>query len=84
MLNDPIVNLVSYIPVVLVLALNTSASIGMYSGAEILLASSKKLEPVSDASLRQTKRRTMVRNPSGRIRFASPSMSLYLDPAIMI
>ena len=49
MLKDPIVNLVSYIPVVFVLALNTSASIGMYSGAEILFASSKKLESVSDA-----------------------------------
>jgi len=43
MLSEPMVNLVSYIPVVFVLALKTSASIGMYSGAEILLASSKKL-----------------------------------------
>jgi hypothetical protein len=43
MLNDPIVNLVSYMPVVLVRALKTSASTGMYSGDEILMASSKKL-----------------------------------------
>lgn len=43
MLSDPIVNLVSYIPVVFVRALSTSASIGMYSGEDIRLASSKKL-----------------------------------------
>jgi hypothetical protein len=44
MLSEPIENLVSYIPVVFVRALNTSASTGMYSGAEIRVASSKKLE----------------------------------------
>ena len=42
--NWPIENLVSYIPVVFVLALRTSASMGMYSGAAILGDSSKKLK----------------------------------------
>lgn len=41
--NWPIENLVSYIPVVFVLALRTSASVGIYSGADILNDSSKKL-----------------------------------------
>jgi hypothetical protein len=44
MLNEPIENLVSYIPVVFVRALKTSASTGIYSGAEIRVASSKKLQ----------------------------------------
>jgi hypothetical protein len=44
MLSWPIVNLVSYIPVVFVLARKTSASVGMYSGAAIRATSSKKLE----------------------------------------
>lgn len=42
--NWPIENLVSYIPVVFVLALRTSASMGIYSGAAILGDSSKKLD----------------------------------------
>ncbi len=43
MLNWPIVNLVSYMPVVLVRARSTSASVGIKSAEAILGASSKKL-----------------------------------------
>lgn len=47
MLSWPIVNRVSYIPVVFVRARSTSASIGMYSGAVMRSTSSKKLSQVS-------------------------------------
>ena len=46
-LSCPIVNRVSYIPVVFVRARNTSASVGIYSGDAILRTSSKKLMVVS-------------------------------------
>ena len=43
MLNWPIVNRVSYIPVVFVRARKTSASVGVYVGPQIRVTSSKKL-----------------------------------------
>ncbi len=43
MLNWPIVNRVSYIPVVFVRARKTSASMGVYAGSQIRATSSKKL-----------------------------------------
>lgn len=46
MLNWPMVNLVSYIPVVFVLARSTSVTLGIYSGDAIRFASSKKLDRV--------------------------------------
>ena len=82
MLNDPIENLVSYIPVVFVRALNTSASTGMYSGAAILVASSKKLKLSVRMSGDPVLQPTMGPNPSSRIHSASPSPFLYLRLAI--
>ncbi len=43
MLNWPMVNRVSYIPVVFVRARKTSASMGVYVGPHIRVTSSKKL-----------------------------------------
>lgn len=51
MLNWPIVNRVSYIPVVFVRARKTSASMGVYVGPQIRVTSSKKLVFSSQQSI---------------------------------
>jgi hypothetical protein len=57
------VNLVSYIPVVFVLALSTSASTGIYSGSEILVDSSKKLQDVTPCYILDQDKHTMAPSP---------------------
>ena len=83
MLSCPIVNLVSYIPVVFVLALSTSASIGMYSGAAIRDACSKKLQKLAKARSENPTIRTKAPNPSNKTRFVYLVGAAYKDHAIM-